>query len=416
MPPDDPQSDSNRRGSIAVMAAGAIVVLLAFGAMAIDLSYVRLAQAQAQDIADAASIAALWSVRQSGDIDEAEDAGGTLVGLNPMVGKTAELTSIEFGDWDSSLGTFVTDEDTPNAARVRIARENSGAVPLFLGRLFGHDSVDVAAEAIAASRDLHVVLVMDITNSWSRPNYYNAREAAVAFYDVLEQAHGPSDRIGMTVFTGRYAWEFTPLTLMEDASLTGSVRSQWAVMETASKAGNYNASSSKGCNVYGRRHSLRDDFTSPVGGCFADMPREWLDEPGTDHTTGLEMARTMFEDNFEDGVYRAMVVLTDGLPAGLSSSNFQDRDADGYVETRWREYRGPVPHSGSDVRSDSEDLAEELWEDLEVNTWVVSFNADHVFMDNMSQGDGYYTVTSNASTLVDIFEEIATSLPLAVVK
>ena len=418
-----PQEPASRRGSIAVMAAGALVVLLAFGALSIDLSYVRLAQAQAQDIADAASIAALWSVRESGDTDEAERAGETLVGLNPMVGKTAQLTSVEFGDWDSDNGTFTIDEQTPNATRVRIARENSGAIPLFLGQLFGRESFDVSAEAIAASRDLHVVLVMDITNSWSRPNYYNARDAAVAFYDVLEQAHGPLDMIGMTVFTGRYAWEFTPLTLMEDAASSGAVRAQWDAMETASKAGNFNATAAKGCNVYGRSHALRDDFTSPPGGCFADMPREYLDEPGTDHTTGLHMARQMFEDNDEDGIYRAMVVLTDGRAASINTVHprrgtpqFEDRDLAGYVEGRWREYRGPVPHSGWSIRNESINLAEDMYDELEVNTWVVSFDANDSFMDTMTQGDGYYVLTSDSSTLVEIFEEIATSLPLAVVK
>jgi len=214
----------------------------------------------------------------------------------------------------------------------------------------------------------------------------------------------------MVVFSGRYAWEFTPLTLLDDP---GSIRADWAAMETASKAGTP-ASNPSGCSVHGSR--LADNFNRPAGGCFPNMPREYLDEPGTDHTTGLEMARRMFEASDDAGAYRAMVVLTDGYPSALSSSNFKSRGRAGYTETRWDEYVGPIPRTNLQITSGSVALAEEMWEELEVHTWVVSFVATGVFMENMVQGDGYYTVTNSSTALVGIFTEIANSLPLAVVQ
>ncbi len=37
-------------------------------------------------------------------------------------------------------------------------------------------------------------------------------------------------------------------------------------------------------------------------------------------------------------------------------------------------------------------------------------------MESMTQGDGYYVNTSDSAALVDIFEDIAESLPLALVE
>ena len=407
------RSRPSRRGNVIIMSALVLFVLLGLGSLAIDVSYMRLAQAQAQDVADASSVAALWALRQTGDGLEATAAAQAVLDRNQVAGKTPQLAQIELGDWDSDGGGLVADGDTPNAVRVTIDRSGGNAVGLFLGRIFGHHSVDVAASATAAARNLHIVLVVDITNSWSRPNYYNARDAAVAFFDVVAGTHGPYDKIGMSVFTGRYGWEFTPLTLLEDAGAAANVRAQWVEMETASKAGTP-ANNSKGCNVY--RGSSTNNFSSPAGGCFPDMPREYRDEPGTDHTTGLAMARQMLQDETDETAYRAVVVLTDGYPNGIGSRHGQTRDGEGYTEARWREYRGPVPHSTNQVKSTSVSMAADMWDTDEVHTWVVSFVADDVFMENMANGDGYYVNTRNSAALVDIFETIATSLPLALVE
>ena len=161
----------NRRGSIALISAGAIVVLLGFGALAIDVSYMRLAQAQCQDVADAASVAGLWALRTTGDEGEAQAAAEAVIANNVVAGEPAALESIEFGDWDPEDRVLVADGDTPNAVRVVVGRRRGDAVPLFLGRLFGRDSISVSSDATAAARNLHVVMAMDITNSWNRPDY-----------------------------------------------------------------------------------------------------------------------------------------------------------------------------------------------------------------------------------------------------
>lgn len=320
-----PLHPASRRGSVALIAAFALVALLGFGAMAIDVSCMRLAQAQAQDVADAASVAALWALRETGDPAEAQAAAEAVLSRNLVAGQNPTLEAIDFGDLDSDARTLDNDPDRPNAVRVTVGRRGDDEVRLFLGRLFARDSVAVSAQATAAARNLQE-LVMDITNSWSRPDYYNARDAALAFNDTIEGTHGPFDKIGMTVFTGRYAWEFSPMVFLEDDGDAAAMRAQWADMETASKAGNA-SSNRKGCSTHGG--SRKNDFSSPEGGCFPDMPREYRDEPGTDHTTGLAMARQMFEDGTDETAYRAIVVLTDGYPNGTRKGHGNTRINDG---------------------------------------------------------------------------------------
>lgn len=75
-----------------------------------------------------------------------------------------------------------------------------------------------------------------------------------------------------------------------------------------------------------------------------------------------------------------------------------------------------MPHSTGAVKTESVAMAEDMWDELEVHTWVVSFVADDIFVENMTNGDGYYVNTRDSRALVDIFETIAGSLPLAIVE
>ena len=56
-----------RRGSYAILVALLLIVLLGFAALAIDLSYLRLARMQAQNAADAGAHAALMELRKTRD-------------------------------------------------------------------------------------------------------------------------------------------------------------------------------------------------------------------------------------------------------------------------------------------------------------------------------------------------------------
>ena len=408
---------TDRRGNYAIILAVSLIIPLGFGALAVDASYVRLAQNQAQDIADAASQAALFMLRRTGDQDQAIGAAEAVIARNRVGGQAPELDEIEFGTWNynTTPGTFSATTLNPNAVRVKVSRSGDAALGLFLARVLGFDTVDVAREAVSATRNLQVILVMDITGSWGESDFSYAREASLAFWDVLSASYSDYDQVGMTIFTNRFGWEYTPMTYVSDAVLDGEIDTSWALLNIASKAGkDTNHYDGKNCTL--NSGSNQNNFTSPVvGGCYPDMPREYRDEPGTDHTTGIIMAQTMFAENYDPAAYRAMIVLTDGKPNGYGSIGTA-RATDGYEEDRWREYARTTPHSQSSIKSDSIALTAALWDDYQVNTWVVSFVANESFMGDMVQGDGYYERTTNPAYLIDIFDDIANSLPLAIVR
>lgn len=407
-----------RRGGHVLLAAFTVLVVLSMGALVLDIAFMLTARRQAQDVADAASQAAIVVLRQSGDPLEAEQAARTVVGLNRVAGRAAELITITFGRWVDTHANprFEPDDVFPNAVRVEVGRVGGRSIPFLLATLFGYRDFEVVARSTSASRSLEFVIVMDITGSWNEGPFREARRAAVKALDMLRQAASEDDEIGMAVFTNRYGWEYTPFVHAIDTPSVEAVRAAWMKLNIASKAGiDTDNQDGRSCSVF--TDSRRDDFSDPPGGCYPDMPREYSDEPGTDHSTGVLMARQMFEENTGQGArYRAMLVLTDGRPASLGSSSGNLRAADGYTETRWREYRGPVPKSQSNVRSTTIAATNALWDDYRVHTWVVSLIADDSMMHGMVHGDGYYIRTSDEDELEFLFSQIVSEMPLAIVE
>ena len=143
------------------------------------------------------------------------------------------------------------------------------------------------------------------------------------------------------------------------------------------------------------------------------------DEPGTDHTTGLKLAQTMLTEQNGPTVYNATVMLTDGIPNGILAGNgtIRHTPATAFTEPRWREYMGPAPHTTTQIQTDAVALSNTMWTgSLRTNQWVVSFVQDGAFMHNMVHGNGTYTLTSNSAALVGIFQQVARSLPLVIVR
>ena len=410
-------SSPQRRGNYSLMVAAATVAILGMGALTIDVAYMRLAHAQAQDVADAASNAALIVLRQTGSQSLAEEAARKVISSNVVAGYQPMLSSISFGHWDTEDPTpeLLTAGSNPNAVRVEISREGDNAVPLSISRLFGKEEFDVWARSTSATRSFQIAFVMDITNSWSEKNFLHAREGALISLEMLANTATGLDEVGMTMFTNRFAWEYTPFTQIAIPANANAVEDKWELLNTASKAGvDSNHSDGKDCTLH--TGTRENDFNyKSVGGCYPKMPREYRDEPGTDHSTGMLLAKQMFEESLSVADYRAMIVLTDGQPNGLGVAGVKRGQA-GYVETRWREYLGPAPRTTAQIRTASIAAADDMWEDLRVNTWVISFVADDWMMDEMAQGDGYYIRTSKPSDLEPIMAQIISELPLAIVE
>lgn len=405
----------DRRGNYSLMLAAAVITLLGFGALSIDIAYMRLSAAQAQDVADAASQAALIVLRNTGSTVSATAAAQRVVDLNAVAGQPASMPVIEFGQWEEGVG-FGSAATVPHAVRVEVAREGSGSIPLLLARIWEKDDFEVRASAISATRSFQIVFVLDITGSWGETKFADGRAAVLASLDMLTESASGVDEVGMTIFTNRYAWEYTPFTQIAIPANATATRTSWEKLNIASKApvGTFNSSPTDGVNC---DSSYSNDFNSPVaGGCYPDMPREYTDEPGTDHSTGVLLAKDMFQTSTSGAVYRAMLVITDGKPNNLGATSGAIRESQGFVEDRWVEHKGPVPRTVAEIRTASIAATEDLWNNLEVHTWAVSLVVDDPILDGMVQGDGYKVLVSNSSDLVEVLTGIISEMPLAIVE
>lgn len=407
-----------RRGNYSLMLAAAVITLLGFGALSIDVAYMRLSQAQAQDIADAASQAALIVLRQTGDQTQAQDAAMRVINDNLVAGSAPDMVEITFGNWDDSAENpaFTVDPVVPNAVRVTVGREGGNAIPVLLARIWDFEDFSVRGTATSATRSFQILFVLDITGSWHENKFADARDAMLAAHTMLTESASGVDEIGMVIFTGRYGWEYTPFAQIANPATAAAVRAEWEQLNIASKApvGTYNTNTTDGvdCDT-----SYSNDFTNPVaGGCYPEMPREYTDEPGTDHSTGVLLAKQMFEESSTGAVYRAMIVITDGIPNTLLATSGQTREAQGYVESRWREYKGPVPRTVSEIRTATTDATLELWNGMDVHTWAVTLVKDDIMLDAMIRGDGYKVIVSSSDQLTQVISEIISEMPLAIVE
>jgi Flp pilus assembly protein TadG len=158
---------SNRRGTVAALAALLIAVLLGMVAFAIDSGYIVHARTRLQRAADACALAAAAELPDQNAATLA--ARATALDNHEAIGSGLELgdddsaptghldpLEVEYGYWNRQTATFTSPppySHTPNAVRVTLARSEAtgNPLPLTFGRVLGRSEADVSASAIALS-------------------------------------------------------------------------------------------------------------------------------------------------------------------------------------------------------------------------------------------------------------------------
>jgi Flp pilus assembly protein TadG len=160
---------SNERGSVAVMVAVTLPMLLGFAALTIDIGQALVAKNELQDVADAGALA---GARRLGTIYQgltpAQQVSYSMTNPAPVysevqnvaiqnygAGKAiaVDIGDIEIGQWNSTNKTLTVTTANPNAVRVTARLENgqtNGPVSTFLASIWNVSSVDVRATATAA--------------------------------------------------------------------------------------------------------------------------------------------------------------------------------------------------------------------------------------------------------------------------
>ncbi len=364
---------SRRHGSVAVIVALALVVILGFGALAIDLAYLRLAGTEAQDAADAAGRAAMMTLRRTGDAAEAERAARAVTAQNRVGGGTPEVETLELGTWD---GAGFASGAPVNAARVRVGRSGVNAVPLFLGRIFGRERGEVVRGATVAGVPSATVLVVDLQpQEGSAEAFAGVREAALAYLAARVQVHGPSDRVGLVAYTANLALAITPLTDVADEAGSGSVSAAWARLDPPR------------------------------------LPLLYDDETGSDPANAFLLARRLLAEGARAGEARAVVLVTGTAPTFVPAGSGAARAA--AAVTPWRTQTGPAPETATASASTLLATARAAHDDLGADVSVVTLGTLDPVYDAVPQGDGVAVRVGDPSALSPALAELAGDLPVA---
>lgn len=159
-----PSPRESRKGQIIVLYGAVLMVLLAICVLTIDVGHMVTSQAELQNAADAAALAALlelWEQRASSQWEaDAREAGATEAAAIAQVNHAGAGIQAIWGIWEDEQ--FVaTDVYTPaHAVRVRAYRDQhapGGSQPTFFASLFGIETVDQTTSATA--RFCHKTLV-----------------------------------------------------------------------------------------------------------------------------------------------------------------------------------------------------------------------------------------------------------------
>ncbi len=151
-----PSPYESRKGQIIVLYGAVLVVLLAICVLTIDVGHMVTSQAELQNAADAAALAALlemWEQRASTQSeDDARLAGARDGAAIAQVNHPGAGIETTWGIWEDDH--FVaTDTSTPaHAVRVRAYRNDDApgkAQPTFFAAIFGMKTVDQATSATA---------------------------------------------------------------------------------------------------------------------------------------------------------------------------------------------------------------------------------------------------------------------------
>ena len=167
-----------RRGTILVLAAAMMIVMMGMLAMSIDVGYMMNVQTEMKRATDAAALAGAGSLVDGTDVAQLQALDFMLrnpVGsqalleqenrealLQAWLAEHPDEFEVAVGHWDPDTRTFSQSEQEPSTIHVIASRND---VPLFFARIFGRDSFDVRAESMARYQPRDIALVLDFSAS-----------------------------------------------------------------------------------------------------------------------------------------------------------------------------------------------------------------------------------------------------------
>jgi Flp pilus assembly protein TadG len=183
------RSQRDERGAVAVLVAAALVGLVGFGALVVDVSYYFYARSVVQSTANAAALAGAQGIGSAGTPLTTATTYSAVATDKNAVGNLTITMAAGYPrlscatTWAKNSGVQCSINQTPSCATAGtsgcagsnganlITVEETANVPTFFGRIFGISSIPVSAAATASAAGLstltqyNVALILDTTPS-----------------------------------------------------------------------------------------------------------------------------------------------------------------------------------------------------------------------------------------------------------
>ncbi|MEZ6082545.1 MAG: VWA domain-containing protein [Phycisphaerae bacterium] len=188
-----------RRGAVAVQVAVSMTAIMGFAALTIDVGVIYNAKTDLQRTADAAALAAsskLASFDEGDPMALAREEAHRIVQANKVLQESVSVSDadIQFGRavYNEQNGSYDFQPTTefPDAVRVVMKKTTgsaNGALQLYFARIFGKQSTDVEAEAIAMMVPRDIAIVADLSSSHNDDSELgNFKKTDINLFDVWE--------------------------------------------------------------------------------------------------------------------------------------------------------------------------------------------------------------------------------------
>lgn len=150
-------------GSVFVLVALGFLVIMGVAALAVDMGNAYVMENNLQTTADSAALAAASELPDVSNVTAVAVAYATKNMATGHFGDVVTAGDVATGNWSDDSRTFTAAGTPTNAVRVvaRMSEDNDNAAPTFFGRLFGKDSIDITASAVATGSLNRCVYVLD---------------------------------------------------------------------------------------------------------------------------------------------------------------------------------------------------------------------------------------------------------------
>ncbi|MCA9193614.1 MAG: VWA domain-containing protein [Planctomycetales bacterium] len=203
-----------RSGTMVVLVAITLVILLICAVFSIDVAYMHMVRAELRTATDAAARAGTETLARTQDIGAATAAALAIAKSNRVagVGLTLDPSNLQFGSTSETVTgrrKFLPGALPSTAMRVtgaRTANSKDGEIDLFFSKLFDVASFEPQKTATAASNVRDVALVLDTSGSMNssagfKKSRIDALKEAVALFLSEIEKQSSTTRISLVSYS-----------------------------------------------------------------------------------------------------------------------------------------------------------------------------------------------------------------------